>query len=190
MQITVLSADLAGTLPVLDAAQPFVIEICGIGLSSAGLCCRHTPACAHVFASARVPAHTCGGMCRQSFAQQLSISRAGGGGDTPSPAPQTPPLPPPLTWLGQNFRRAFGQSKFSLAPLAQLRLGQQISSAPSTNSGSPAGGCPPTAPPPSPLLDPSPTPYQNSGHACVPVCVCAGASLDPPAHAGAVGVRG
>ena len=74
----------------------------------------------------------------------------------PCPHPQThpfvPPPPPPLKWLGKFSSGSSANQNFSLAPSAQVSLGQNISSAPSpplTTQGllrGGGGGSPPTAP--------------------------------------------
>ena len=57
--------------------------------------------------------------------------------------------------IGQNFLWVFSQSKFSLAPSAQVSLGQKISSAPlaplTTQGPLAGGGGSPPQPPPPPL---------------------------------------
>ena len=97
-----------------------------------------------------------------------SASPGGGfGGGGLAPPPPLPSDPPPLRdWA--NFSPGLRPiKKFSLAPLAQVSLGQKISSALSQLRLLGGGSPPPPPPPPAPL-DPPPL-KRNSGHDMRPI---------------------
>ena len=75
----------------------------------------------------------------QEFCLTTQHLRGGGGGGGGSDTPPPPRTPPPLKCLGKFFSGSSANQKISLAPSAQVSLGQTISSAPLT---------PPTPPPP------------------------------------------